>query len=111
VKISCAAPSATDRRRDEARLPCSGDDNSTRGIFPDYVLLPKPGQKCPWTNLNRSELKFLIESSVENRFQPPVRSYFVRKFGAKTGYRVVDLNHLISYLSSRHNSSSGVGHR
>jgi hypothetical protein len=65
---------------------------------PEFIRLPRPGQRCPWTGLTRSALNELVLPTVANKFQPPVRSFVLRKRGARTGIRIIDYLSLAGYI-------------
>jgi hypothetical protein len=73
-------------------------DPRTEPHRPEFIRLPKGGQLCNWTGLSRSALNAVILPTVANRFQPPVRSFVLRKAGAKTGIRLISFQSLISYI-------------
>jgi len=67
---------------------------------PEFLRLPPPGVRCPFTGLSRSALNELILPTKQNGFTPPVRSFCLRKRGAKTGIRLVDYASLKAYIRS-----------
>jgi len=67
---------------------------------PEFIRLPKSGL-CPWTGLSRSKLNELILPSEANGFKPPVASVCLRKRGAMRGTRLIVLDSLLHYLTSR----------
>jgi hypothetical protein len=69
---------------------------------PRYIRLPKCGQVCPWTSLNRSSMYELI-MPTEEMPTPPVKSVSLKKPGKTRGIRLIDLGSLLEYLDS-HNS-------
>lgn len=68
-------------------------------VAPEYLRLPRQGQKDPIFGLTRSYLNLLILPSKENDFQPPVRSSTLRHGNAKSGVRLVNVASLKAYLS------------
>jgi hypothetical protein len=56
--------------------------------------------------MTRSSLNGLILASAANGFKPPVRSFCLRKKGAKTGIRLVDYESLASFI--RGNQDGGA---
>lgn len=72
-----------------------GDSRSPR-----YIRLPKGGQVCPWTSLNRSSMYELI-TPTEEMPTPPVKSVSLKKPGKTRGIRLIDLGSLLEYLDSR----------
>lgn len=67
---------------------------------PEFIRLPPPGRKCSWTGLSRSALNGLILPSAANAFRPPVRSFVLRKPGARTGIRLIDYSSLAEFIRS-----------
>jgi len=65
---------------------------------PEFVRLPHPGQQCYYTGMSRSALNALILPTTENMFKPPVRSFVLRRRGAKTGIRLIDFDSLVSFI-------------
>jgi len=65
---------------------------------PEFLRLPPPGVRCPFTGLSRSALNELILPTESNGFNPPVRSFCIRKRGAKTGIRLIDYASLKAYI-------------
>ncbi len=72
---------------------------------PEFLRLPPPGVRCPFTGLSRSALNELILPTEQNDFTPPVRSFCLRKRGAKTGIRLVDYASLKAYIRSNAESA------
>jgi hypothetical protein len=69
------------------------------GTFePEFIRLPKPGLLCPWTGMARSALNELILPTPRNDYKPPVRSFCIRKRGARTGIRLVDFKSLREFI-------------
>lgn len=64
----------------------------------EFMRLPKPKERDPIFGLSRSYLNNMVLPCAENRYQPPVRSIVVRRPGAKTGVRLVDISSLRQYL-------------
>ena len=65
---------------------------------PEFLRLPPPGVRCPFTGLSRSALNELILPTELNDFAPPVRSFCIRKRGARTGIRLIDYASLKAYI-------------
>ena len=84
-------------------------DGPGAGIRPEFLRLPPPGQQCPWSDLSRSGLNGLILPTAENNFKPPVRSFVLRKKGAKTGIRLIDYASLSSYIRDHEDPSAASG--
>ena len=68
---------------------------------PDFIRLPKPGSRCPFTGLSRTTLCELTVPSEANDFKPPVPSHLVKGISATRGVRLIELEALIGYLRSR----------
>jgi len=66
----------------------------------EFMRLPKPRARDPIFGFSRSYLNSLVLPCKENGFRPPVRSIVLRKRGAKTGVRLVDLVSLRAYLNT-----------
>ena len=65
---------------------------------PEFIRLPKAGQRCPLTGLSRSAMNELVLASEGNGFKPPVRSVSLRKPGNVRGIRLIVTKNLLSYL-------------
>jgi hypothetical protein len=65
---------------------------------PKFMRLPKTGQRDPIFSQTRSYLNMLILPSLANEFKPPVKSYVMRKPGARTGVRLVDVESLTRFI-------------
>jgi hypothetical protein len=80
--------------------PVEAADDSSTTVVPEFIRLPKPGSREPFTGLSRSKLNELILPLGSNGFKPPVRSVVLRKRGAIRGVRLIFLDSLIQYLHS-----------
>jgi hypothetical protein len=67
---------------------------------PEYMRLPKAGERDPIFGLSRSCLNQLILPCLANDFRPPVRSSVLRRPGAKTGVRLILVESLRAYIQS-----------
>lgn len=74
---------------------------SSDPVRPEWIRLPKSGNACRYTSLNRSILNFLVLPSAANGYNPPVRSVALRKKGAAKGVRLIHLQSLLDYLESQ----------
>ncbi len=72
--------------------------NSPPQAPPEFLRLPKPGQLCAHTGLSRSYINMLVLPTETNGHKPPVKSFVLRKCGARTGVRLVDYQSLASYI-------------
>src|SRR6185369_11602820 len=76
-----------DHRKALFQLPDGGKFGATP-TKPDYIRLPKAGQICPYSSLNRSKLNRLILPTAESP-TPPVKSIVVpNSAGNKRGVRL-----------------------
>lgn len=66
---------------------------------PEFIRLPKSGQKCPYTGLSRSALNAIILPSEEDP-TPPVKSRVLRKRGNVRGIRLINFDSLMNYINS-----------
>jgi hypothetical protein len=67
-------------------------------IVQEYVRLPQPGKRCPYTGLSRTTLFELTVPCSRNGFRPVVRSYQLRRKGAVRGIRLFHLHDLFEYI-------------
>lgn len=104
--------------RSAQRVVCSGstidpimeaDNDVASNTRPEMIRLPAPGQRCPWTGLSRSGLNELILPTRANDGRPPVRSFVLRRRGAKTGVRLIDYGSLIHYIRRHPETAYGEG--
>ncbi len=65
----------------------------------EFMRLPRARQRDPLFGLSRSYLNELILPCPENKHRPPVRSVVLRRRGARTGVRLVDIDSLRTYLN------------
>lgn len=75
----------------------SSDIPSNR-LLPEFLRLPKNGQRCPVTGLCRATMNELILPTKGNEYRPPVKSVSLRKRGAVRGVRLIPTDDLIRYL-------------
>lgn len=69
----------------------SGIEDSVH--LPEFVRLPKPGERCLWTGLSRASLNLLILGE-----SAPVRSLVLRQSEGARGLRLIQLSSLLTYL-------------
>jgi hypothetical protein len=62
------------------------------------MRLPRVGQRDPLFGFTRSYLNLLVLPSPANAFKPPVKSYVIRKPGARTGVRLIDVPSLEKFI-------------
>jgi hypothetical protein len=67
---------------------------------PEWIRLPKSGERCALTGLSRSALNELILPSPANNYDPPVKSVSLRKPGQIRGIRLIHAASLSVYLES-----------
>jgi hypothetical protein len=77
--------------------------------MPEFVRLPKPGTLCPYTGLTRGTLNSWILPMKSNGFKPPVKSYVIRRRGARTGVRVIQYESLRRWILA-HEENGGAEH-
>lgn len=66
---------------------------------PEWLRLPAPGRRCPYTGLSRTTLNELILGNEKNERRPPVRSVMMKKRGALRGIRLIDYDSLMQFLN------------
>ena len=74
--------------------------NAESNFRPEFVRLPAPSERCPYTGLSRSTLCELSIPSKKNDFRPPVKSVLLRKRGAVRGIRLLSYDSLLQHLNS-----------
>jgi hypothetical protein len=62
------------------------------------MRLPKAKGRDPLFGLSRSYINNLVLPCRENGYRPPVRSIVIRRPGARTGVRLVDVASLRQHL-------------
>jgi hypothetical protein len=65
---------------------------------PEFIRLPKAGQRCPLTGLSRCVINELVLASESNDYKPPVRSVSLRKPGNVRGIRLIVTQSLLDYI-------------
>ncbi len=66
---------------------------------PEWIRLPKPGERCIYTGLSRSTLNELTIPSDVNDYLPPVRSAVIKKRGAMRGIRLISYDNLMEHIN------------
>ncbi len=66
---------------------------------PEWIRLPAPGHRCPYTGLSRSTLNELTIPGPANGNKPTVKSVVLRKRGAVRGIRLINYDSLMQYLA------------
>lgn len=75
-------------------------DQTSGGVpKPEWIRLPAPRARCPFTGLSRSTLNELTIPGPANDGNPPVRSVVLRKRGALRGIRLISYDSLMKYLA------------
>ncbi len=67
---------------------------------PEYIRLPAPKQRDPLFGLSRSFLNLLILPCGHNDHRPPVKSCLLRRRGARTGVRLINVDSLREYVEA-----------
>lgn len=90
-------PERDNRRRAETQTtpatPSAGCEGVESRIQPEWIRLPGPGERCPWTGLSRSSLNDLIFADP-----PKIRSVVLKKPGASRGIRLLHWPSIRSFL-------------
>jgi hypothetical protein len=73
---------------------------ATAAIKPEWLRLPAPGSRCPFTGLSRSTLNELTIAGPANDGNPPVKSVVLRKRGALRGIRLISYDSLMAHLEN-----------
>lgn len=64
-------------------------------VQPEFIRLPKAGEKCPVTGLPRTTLIDLLQDAGDK-----VKVRYLRKKGAATGIKLIPRQQLIDYIYS-----------
>jgi hypothetical protein len=67
-------------------------------IEPETIRLPKSGDHDPYFGLTRSAINAVVLPTEANGFKPPVKSFVLRKKGARTGIRLISFSSLRDYI-------------
>ena len=73
---------------------------SAAALKPEWLRLPAPGNRCPFTGLSRSTLNELTIPGPANDGTPPVKSVVLRKRGALRGIRLISYDSLMDDLAT-----------
>ncbi|CAN5392022.1 hypothetical protein BH23VER1_BH23VER1_07300 [soil metagenome] len=84
----------------QTERPTNGRRGSHGTDVPEYIRLPRPKERCPYSGLSRSKLNELILPNTRNGFKPPVASKSIRQPGRTRGVRLILWESLDIYLSS-----------
>lgn len=74
--------------------------NNNQTVRPEWLRLPKSGERCAHSGLSRSALNDLILPTEGNSYDPPVKSVSLRKPGQIRGIRLIHAASLSVYLES-----------
>ena len=74
--------------------------SATASLKPEWLRLPAPGRRCPFTGLSRSTLNELTIPGPANDGSPPVKSVVLRKRGALRGIRLISYDSLMAHLEN-----------
>jgi hypothetical protein len=69
-------------------------------MHPEFINLPRQGERCPHTGMSRSALNVLILPNRLNGFKPKVKSFCLRQRGAARGIRLISYDSLREYILS-----------
>lgn len=78
-------------------------DPANHGIDPEFVRLPRPGERCPHTGLSRGSLNDLLLGP-----NAPVKSVVLKRDGARRGVRLIHKPSLMNYLHRKMAEQTGV---
>ncbi len=67
-------------------------------MAPEFIRLPRPKTRCPYTGLARTTLDELVVPCHRNSFRPPVKSKVLKQPTAIRGIRLVHFRSLLDYL-------------
>lgn len=82
-----------------ASNPSLKASNAPNTLPPEFIRLPKSGEREPLTGLSRSTLNFIILPRKANGFRPPVKSKVLKTNAhAKRGARIIIYSSLLEYL-------------
>lgn len=63
-------------------------------VRPEWLRLPKPGQRCPVSGLCRSYLHTLVRDGK-------IRTVSIRERGRKTGIRLISYDSLMAFIAKQ----------
>jgi hypothetical protein len=75
--------------------------------LPLTTRLPKTGQKEPISGLGRTQLDLLVRPQAGNGYSAPVRSHILAVKGNSRGIRLIDVQSLVTYISSLSSEQPG----
>jgi hypothetical protein len=72
--------------------------NPVSAVPPEWIRLPKPRERCPFSGLSRTTLTELVIPCQANHYRPQVKSVVLKKPGAIRGIRLIHRESLFRYL-------------
>ena len=69
-------------------------------LLPEWIRLPRAGEKCPYSSLSRSTLNALILPCKANKNRPVVKSSVLPQPGATRGVRLIHRESLMEYIAA-----------
>ena len=87
-------------------------NHSTDTSIASFIRIPRPGKRCPVTQLSRSTIYELITPRAANNYKPPVVSHLMKTSRySKRGARLIDRESLLSYIKDGDGSSGSKATR
>jgi hypothetical protein len=74
------------------------DELRLTSAVPDYLRLPKWGERDPHFGLSRTALDQLTRPQPFNNFRPPVKSKILKMAGSKSGIKLISYASLRAYV-------------
>lgn len=75
---------------------------STTTVRPEWIRLPKSGERCPISALSRSALNAALLPTKANGFKPPVLSKSVKSHRlASRGMRLINVASLLAFIEAQ----------
>jgi hypothetical protein len=74
---------------------------------PEYLRLPKWGERDPYFGLTRTALDQLTRPQPFNQFRPPVKSKILKMAGSKSGIKLISFSSLKIYIDGLPDASLG----
>jgi hypothetical protein len=67
-------------------------------IRPEWIMMPREGDTCPYSGLKRKALDFLTRPQERNNFNPPVKSRVLAQGGKGAWRRMIHFQSLMDYI-------------
>ncbi len=83
--------------------------SSASPVKPEWIRLPLPAARCPYTGLSRTTLCELSTPCPTNDHNPPVKSVVIKKRGALRGIRLINFDSLMAHLADLPNTGGEEG--